>query len=158
MIQVAVRCGERMNAKKKPDEFDPSLPIKDKIRLARKMKDMTQQELSMRTGMTVTAISGLENGRRPTPRIDTIQRLSKALEVDLMAIEASGSGAVTTEYVQGSLLKFLRSPLAKSLKISAKEKKELAELKWFNPKEKPTDLDWADWIRLRRRVRAINGG
>ena len=146
-----------MNAKKKPDELDLSLPIKDKIRLARKMKDMTQQQLSMLTGMTVTAISGLENGRRPTPRIDTIQRLSKALEVDLMAIEASGSNAATTEYVQGSLLKFLRSPLAKSLKISAKEKKELSQLKWFNPREKPTDLDWADWIRLRRRVRAVNG-
>ena len=134
------------------------LPIWEKIRSARAARGMTQHQLAVATGMTVTAISGLENGRRPTPRLDTIQRLSKALDINLIEIGPKDKPEITTEYIKKSLSSFLKSPMAKSLRLSAKERSELAELKWFNPHEKPTHMDWADWIRLRRRVRAINGG
>ena len=127
----------------------------ERLKALRQALGETQHDLGIRTGMQAAAISNLECGVIKSPRISTIRRLEEALGSSLRV----GPGEEEMHgYLKLSLESFLRSPLGKSLKLTAKEKAELAELRWFNPAEKPSELDWADWIRLRRRVREINGG
>ena len=131
--------------------------VGDMVRRYREARGQTQHELGIESGMAAAAISNIECGRIRSPRLETIQRLEKALGASLR-VENGPEDSISAKYVKKSLNKFLASPMAKSLKLNAKEVSELGELKWFNPKERPSDMDWADWIRLRRRVREINGG
>ena len=48
---------------------------------ARKQKHLTQEEISDRSGIHVTEVSRIERGLRD-PRVTTLVRLAKALEVD----------------------------------------------------------------------------
>lgn len=128
-------------------------PLGELIKSLRESLGLTQHELAIKAEMQAAAISSIECGRIQSPTIRTIERLEAALGSSLRH-----NDEVVEDYVGRSLDKFLSSDVAKSLDLSAKERKELGELKWFNPREKPTVLDWADWIRLRRRVRAVNGG
>ena len=135
----------------KPAANDSGPPIWERIKMARISRGMTQQELSMATGMTVTAISGLENVRRPTPRIDTIQRLSDALGTNLL--ETAVRQEVPSSKVLNSLDKFLSSEMARALHIKKDEAIELRALRFFSNGDKIQDIDWVDWLRLRRRVK-----
>lgn len=58
-------------------------PITRKINLrdVRERKLLTQEELAQRSGLTQTTISAIEVGRHE-PRISTVRRLAKALEVE----------------------------------------------------------------------------
>jgi ribosome-binding protein aMBF1 (putative translation factor) len=49
----------------------------------RRRHGLSQAELAKRTGTTQSAIARLESGHRP-PRIDTLLRIARALEADLV--------------------------------------------------------------------------
>lgn len=55
----------------------------DVVSRRRVERGMSMRELSEKSGMSVAAISKLENGRTTTVRPTNAQRISKALEADL---------------------------------------------------------------------------
>ncbi|MCA1219737.1 helix-turn-helix transcriptional regulator [Streptomyces sp. 8L] len=57
--------------------------IGDRIRSLREFRDITQEELAERAGVSVDTIRKLEQGRRQTARIDTLRLLARALDVQL---------------------------------------------------------------------------
>jgi transcriptional regulator with XRE-family HTH domain len=50
--------------------------------LRQKRGQMTRAELAEKTGMLVTHIADLENGRYPNPSSETLFKLAAALEID----------------------------------------------------------------------------
>jgi transcriptional regulator with XRE-family HTH domain len=57
--------------------------IADQVSARRRQLGVSQQELAELTGTTQSAIARLESGGRP-PRIDTLLRIAKALEAELV--------------------------------------------------------------------------
>lgn len=53
----------------------------DSVRIKRENAGMTQADLALKTGISVTNISAIENGKRPIGVI-TAKKLSSALDVD----------------------------------------------------------------------------
>lgn len=51
------------------------------LRRIRRAKDVTIQELSKATGVSVATISEMERGIRQNPTVNTIEKLAKALGV-----------------------------------------------------------------------------
>jgi transcriptional regulator with XRE-family HTH domain len=51
------------------------------VRRLRRRRDLTQEALARRAGITQGHLSRLETGRRPQPTADTIKRLARALDV-----------------------------------------------------------------------------
>lgn len=49
----------------------------------------TQESAAQRTGIHQTTISGLENGEHPSPRLDTLQKLSAGYGVTLDDVVAA---------------------------------------------------------------------
>lgn len=81
--------------------------IGDRIRALREQKGLSQGQLEKRTGLLRCYISRVENGHT-VPSIETVEKLSRALEVSLYQIfwegegipaVASSSGRVTEEEV-----------------------------------------------------------
>ena len=64
------------------EELKPEMAIIRAIIEARISKNLTQKELSERTGIAQTEISKLENGTR-NPSIKLLQRLADGMEMDL---------------------------------------------------------------------------
>ena len=64
------------------DEVQPELNVIRAIIDARTSKNMTQKELSERTGIAQTEISRLENGTR-NPSITLLQRLADGMDMVL---------------------------------------------------------------------------
>jgi transcriptional regulator with XRE-family HTH domain len=64
------------------DEVQPELNVIRAIIDARTSKNMTQKELSERTGIAQTEISRLENGTR-NPSIKLLQRLAEGMDMVL---------------------------------------------------------------------------
>lgn len=56
--------------------------FKDKVKELMKTQNMTQKDLSIKSGITEASISRYLNGER-TPRIDIIINFAKALKVDV---------------------------------------------------------------------------
>ena len=54
-----------------------------RLRAAREHAGMTQYQLAVATNLTVTSIANLERGRVRHPRMVTMQRIAKALNVDM---------------------------------------------------------------------------
>lgn len=54
-----------------------------RMKHARTARGMTQYQLAMATGLTVTAITNLESGRTRYPRLVTMERIAWALGVEL---------------------------------------------------------------------------
>lgn len=52
------------------------------LRRLREKAGLTQEELERRSGISVSTIRGLENGRRGNPRMTTVQKLADALALD----------------------------------------------------------------------------
>ncbi len=44
---------------------------------------LSQQDLAVRAGLSLSAIAGIENGRVPTPRLDTCRAIAAALSAAL---------------------------------------------------------------------------
>lgn len=53
------------------------------LKKIRKTKEMTQEDLAKKTGVSITTISEIENGRRNTTE-EMIMRLAKAMNVELV--------------------------------------------------------------------------
>lgn len=49
----------------------------------------TQEQAALATGVHQTTISGLENGEHPSPRLDTLQKLSTGYGVTLDTVVAA---------------------------------------------------------------------
>lgn len=64
------------------DALEPEFAIVQAMINARKMKGITQKELSERTGIAQGDISKLENGNG-NPSIKTLQRLAAAMDMSL---------------------------------------------------------------------------
>ena len=64
------------------DALEPEFAIIQAMINARKMKGITQKELSERTGIAQGDISKLENGNG-NPSIKTLQRLAAAMDMSL---------------------------------------------------------------------------
>lgn len=64
------------------DALEPEFAIIQAMINARKMKGITQKELSERTGIAQGDISKLENGNG-NPSIKTLQRLATAMDMSL---------------------------------------------------------------------------
>lgn len=60
-----------------------STSIGDRIRSLREYRDLTQEQLADRAGISVDTIRTLEQNRRQSARIDTLRRLARALDVQL---------------------------------------------------------------------------
>lgn len=61
------------------------------IRLKRKAKRMTQQDVTKRTGIARKYISDIERGRN-LPGTETLVNLAKCLDLDLNLLKEAGDG------------------------------------------------------------------
>jgi transcriptional regulator with XRE-family HTH domain len=59
------------------------MPIKDRLRELRTAAGLTQQELAVKAGLSMSAVAHLEGGRIPDPRLSTLKALARALGVSL---------------------------------------------------------------------------
>ena len=57
--------------------------IGSRIRVCREFADMTQAELSAATGLSQTALSALEQGNVPDPRVQTLFSICQVLDISL---------------------------------------------------------------------------
>lgn len=57
-----------------------------KIKEYRKKSGVSQQQLSEKAGVSQTIISGLESGRIQNTTVDTIQKIAKALGIEVSKI------------------------------------------------------------------------
>ena len=64
------------------DALEPEFAVIQAMRDARKLKGITQKELSERTGIAQGDISKLENGNG-NPSVKTLQRLAAAMDMSL---------------------------------------------------------------------------
>lgn len=60
-----------------------SIGIGDRIQALREFRDITQDELARRSGVSVDTIRKLEQGVRESARINTLRNLARALDVQL---------------------------------------------------------------------------
>jgi transcriptional regulator with XRE-family HTH domain len=59
------------------------MPIKDRLRELRTAAGLTQQDLAVKAGLSMSAVAHLEGGRIPDPRLSTLKALARALGVSL---------------------------------------------------------------------------
>jgi len=57
------------------------MTLAEKLKKLRDLRQLTTEELSTLSGVHQTTISAIETGRHPSPRLETIERLSRALRV-----------------------------------------------------------------------------
>jgi len=67
----------------------PGLIINDRIRATRKHKGLNASDLARLTGLNQSEISQIESGRKRSPRLDTIQRIARALDVSIDFLSGS---------------------------------------------------------------------
>jgi transcriptional regulator with XRE-family HTH domain len=63
--------------------LDVLMPLKDRLKRLRTAADLTQQDLAMKAGLSISAVVQIESGKIPNPRMDTLRALAKALGVSL---------------------------------------------------------------------------
>lgn len=63
-----------------PESSNPSDVFRERVRLAREMRGLSQAELAKRAGLQDSAISHFETGTRK-PSFDNLRRLADALDV-----------------------------------------------------------------------------
>jgi transcriptional regulator with XRE-family HTH domain len=64
------------------------------LRRLRELRRLTQDELSVRSGLQQTTISQLERGKVPDPRLSTLTRLSTGLRSSLPAVVSALKASV----------------------------------------------------------------
>ncbi len=71
-------------------------PAGNKVRAIREGRDMTQEELSRRSGVSQNSISRIETGARK-PRKSTLEKLARALDIeDPAVLTGGGFGDIVT--------------------------------------------------------------
>lgn len=83
--------------------------IGDRIRSLREFRDLTQEELASRAGVSVDTIRTLEQNRRQSARIDTMRKLARALDVQLERLV--GQSTVTQQLADDGGLIALRDAI-----------------------------------------------
>lgn len=71
------------------------MPLRDRLRRLRTAAGLTQQQLAVKAGLSVSVVVHLEGGRIPDPRMSTLKALAKALGVGLD--ELAGGGGEQSE-------------------------------------------------------------
>lgn len=70
--------------------------MKNKIKILRKKKKLTQKGLAQKTGLSQAYINELENGKKTNPTYEVLQKIAQALEVPISDIlEAKPEGKNT---------------------------------------------------------------
>lgn len=64
------------------------MKIRDKIKQLRLKKNMTQEQLAEKAGLTCQYINYIENGKRENPRRKTLENICLALGVSLAELES----------------------------------------------------------------------
>jgi transcriptional regulator with XRE-family HTH domain len=77
-----------------------------RVRSLRRAKDITQEQLAERAGLSLQSVGEIERGRG-NPTLVNIERLSAALDVELTALFDLGDVGMTREQVQKELLELL---------------------------------------------------
>jgi transcriptional regulator with XRE-family HTH domain len=60
-----------------------ALIINERIKVIREHKGLTASDLARMTGLNQSEISQIESGRKRSPRLDTIQRIARAMDVTI---------------------------------------------------------------------------
>lgn len=71
-------------AKKGIDQFD----LPERLQYLRNRRQMTQQELSTRAGVSQSTIAHIENGKKD-PSLSTLKKLAKALDIHIAILFSS---------------------------------------------------------------------
>ena len=77
-----------------------------RVRTLRRAKDMTQEQLAERAGLSLQSVGEIERGRG-NPTLVNIERLSAALDENLTALFDLGEVGLTKEQAQKELLELL---------------------------------------------------
>jgi transcriptional regulator with XRE-family HTH domain len=75
------------------------MPIKDRLKQLRAVAGLTQQQLAVAAGLSVSAVSQIEQGTNEDPRASTLRALAKALgcKVDDLFDNGGEPGQAGTE-------------------------------------------------------------
>lgn len=57
-----------------------------KLKTYRKTKGLSLQELSIKTNLSVSYLSLLENGERKNPSLDTLAKIANAFDIDILKL------------------------------------------------------------------------
>jgi putative transcriptional regulator len=68
------------------------MPLKERLRELRKAADLTQQDLAVKSGLTLSAVVQLESGKIKDPRMTTLLALARALNVTLDELVSQEDG------------------------------------------------------------------
>jgi transcriptional regulator with XRE-family HTH domain len=64
-----------------------------RLKSLRERLGMSQQDLAVKAGLSVSMVSQIEQGKKPDPRLSTIQALARALDLDCTTlVEGGGNG------------------------------------------------------------------
>jgi transcriptional regulator with XRE-family HTH domain len=73
------------------------MPLKDRLRQLRTAADLTQQDLAMKAGLSISSVVQIERGLIPDPRMTTLRALAKALRVSMDELAAEDAPAAGQE-------------------------------------------------------------
>jgi transcriptional regulator with XRE-family HTH domain len=59
------------------------MPLKDQLKRLRTAADLTQQDLAMKAGLSISSVVQIERGIIPDPRGSTLKALARALGVSM---------------------------------------------------------------------------
>jgi len=79
-----------------------------RVRTLRRAKDMTQEQVAERAGLSLQSVGEIERGRG-NPTLVNIERLSAALDENLTALFDLGDVGLTKEQARKELLELLAS-------------------------------------------------
>ncbi|MFC9857817.1 MULTISPECIES: helix-turn-helix domain-containing protein [unclassified Streptomyces] len=112
--------------------------IGDRIRALREFRDITQDQLAQRSGVSVDTIRKLEQGVRESARINTLRSLARALDVQLERLV--GQPTVTRQLTDDGGLLALRDAIQDPGSLSG-------VLGDSNLEDPPGPAEWAEQVR-----------
>lgn len=77
------------------------------LKQLRIQRDLTQQQLAERADVSISFLGNIERGAK-SPTIDTMQKLSNALNVPLVALVGFASETESTTYKRAQICEILR--------------------------------------------------
>lgn len=85
-----------------------------RLRSLRRAKDMTQEQVAERAGLSLQSVGEIERGRG-NPTLVNVERLAAALDVELTALFDLGDVGMTKEQTREELLVFLEGASAEQM-------------------------------------------
>jgi transcriptional regulator with XRE-family HTH domain len=123
-------------------------PVAVALRKARAAANLTQSELSERSGVARPTISNIEAGVHRTVRLETLEKLAEALDCPISALTGEMGGE------NAAIEAFMASSIAVELDLSREEVAWLRELriKWRRGR-RPSGLSFVYLIEALRHAR-----